>query len=227
MIRFPSPVIDARDRGVIPFVTLREGEEAAPADLHLLPYGLSGPRLVYGDEDLRDRPLRDILWARCSFSMGEGGMPTGEPRWKFLHPYRQMATMLAMRCQICAQQARTPLGWIFLAGPKDQEPSETTVWMAQPPVCARHVRMVERLCPHMEGTPTVFLAASAPLYGVLGSVYGHGPGGTVDVVERPEGPVRFGDPRAPRVLASQLVRRLSSFRVLTVDELHAGLRAAA
>lgn len=220
MIRFPRPVSSTGERGVIPFITQRKGEEAGPANLYLLRRRGGGElRLFYGDEDPLDRPLRNMLWARCSFSADEAGMPTGEPQWKFMHPYRQMATMLANRCQICTREARTPLGWIFLAGPKDQDLTAPLVWTNQPPVCARHVRTTAKLCPHMEENPMVFLAGSAPLYGVMGTVYDLGPGNRVDVVEQPAEPVKFDDPRAPRVLASQLARRLSSFRVLGVDEL--------
>lgn len=227
MIRFPSPVVSSTDRRVIPFITHRAGEEAAPANLRILrERGGSRLRLFYDDEEPQDRPVRGMLWARCSFSRDENGMPTGEPQWKFMHPYRQMATMLAGRCQICTRPARTPLGFVFLAGPRDQDPTSPLIWMNQPPVCAAHVRTTARLCDHMEGNPMVFLAASAPLYGAMGSVYGYGGTGGVEVISRPIDPVTFDDPRAPLLLASQLVRRLSAFRVLTVDELFAELRTA-
>jgi hypothetical protein len=45
----------------------------------------------------------------------------------------------------------------------------------------------------MEQNPMVFLAGSAPLYSALGSVYGYGPAGSVEVVERPDQPVKFDD----------------------------------
>ncbi|MER6789862.1 hypothetical protein ABT330_35560 [Streptomyces sp. NPDC000658] len=227
MIEFPRRVPVTGDRGVIPFITQRKGEEAAPEDLYLL-RERGGPRLhlFYGDEDPRDRPLRGMLWARCSFNRDDAGMPVGEPLWKFMHPYRQMGTMLAGRCQICTRPARTPIGYIFLAGPKDEDPSQASILTNQPPVCARHVRTTAKLCDHMEGNPMVFLASSAPLYGALGSIYGYGPDGQVQVVSSPDTPVRFSDPRATQLLASQLWRRLSSFRVLDVDELLAELAAA-
>ncbi|MGW2572865.1 hypothetical protein [Streptomyces sp. NPDC001537] len=228
MIQFPRPLVSSSpEHGVIPFITQRKGEDAAPADFYLLRHRAKGHlRLFYGDEERRDRPLRDILWGWCTFRLGNDGMPTGEPQWKFVHPYRQMATMLANRCQICTQPARTPLGLIFLAGPKDHDSQSPLVSTWQPPVCARHVRTAAKLCPHMEGNPMVFLAGSAPLYGVIGTVYGPGLGGSAVVVEQPDDPVTFADPRAPRTLASQLVRRLSSFRVLDVDELLAELAVA-
>jgi len=52
---------------LIPFITQREGEEAAPDNLVIFLHP-SGPRLSYRDEDLRDRPLRGVLLARCGFN---------------------------------------------------------------------------------------------------------------------------------------------------------------
>ncbi|MER7779983.1 hypothetical protein ABTZ21_34110 [Streptomyces sp. NPDC096191] len=88
------------DQGLVPFITQREGEEAAPDNL-LIHQHAAGPRLYYGDEDPRDRPLRGILWARCGFNpVDERQMPTGVPLWKLMHPYRQMLTMQALHCQV-------------------------------------------------------------------------------------------------------------------------------
>ncbi|MEU3862908.1 hypothetical protein AB0F03_37455 [Streptomyces sp. NPDC028722] len=210
--------------GTVPFITQRKGEDPAPDNLVIRPLSQGwGHRLAYRDEHPRDRPLREILWARCAFSTDDDGLPTGEPMWKLMHVYRQMATMLAGRCQVCTRPARTPLGWIFVAGPQSKDPQQASVLTLQPPVCRQHVRTTEKLCPHMGGNPMVFLARSAPLYGVLGTVYGIGPRGGVQVVSRPAARVRFDDPRAPMLLGSTLVRRLSSFRVLDVDELLATL----
>ncbi|MDG9717039.1 hypothetical protein [Streptomyces sp. DH24] len=219
MIRFPPPLTFPNEQSLVPFVTLRRGEEAAPANLHILRQrDGSRLRLFYGDEDPRDRPVRGILWARCGFSRDGDGMPAGEPLWKFMHPYRQMATMLAGRCQVCTRPARTPLGYLFLTGPKDRHPAQPLL-TGQPPVCVRHVHTTAKLCPHMAGDPVVCLADRAPLHGVIGSVYGRGPDGAVTPVSAPPEPVTFNDPRAPLLLGSQLVRRLSSFRVLDLDGL--------
>lgn len=224
MIQFPTPTRSTNDRGLVPFITQRKGEEAAPANLVILRERRgTGLRLFYRDEDVRDRPLRGVLWARCTFSHDEQGMPLGEPEWKLMHPYRQMLTMLAGRCQICTRPARTPLGYVYLAGPHDEDPGQPSILTNQPPVCARHVRTVEALCPHMEREPMVFLTSSAPMYGVMGTVYGMDRGGGVVPVSTPTEPVQFDDLRAPLLLGSQLVRRLTRFRVLTVAELLAEL----
>ncbi|MFE9454044.1 hypothetical protein [Streptomyces sp. NPDC006739] len=206
---------------VIPFITQREGEDAAPDNLVIVRHS-SGPRLYYADEDAsgRDRPLRGVLWARCGFNpVDQHEMPTGAPQWKLMHPYRQMLTMRVMRCQVCTHPARTRLGFIFLAGPKDHDPGQTAIHTNQPPVCPRHARASAALCPHLEKNPLVFLAKSAPLFGVTGTLYGLNADGEVHVVAQPDHPLPFGHPNLPTLLGSQLVRRLNSYRVVGLNEL--------
>lgn len=209
----------AAEPTLIPYITQRQGEEAAPDNLIIVRHA-SGPRLYYADEDLRDRPLRGILWARCGFNPTDGdGMPTGRPQWKLMHPYRQMLTMQALRCQVCTRPARTPLGFVFLARPGTQDPTGPCVVTNQPPVCPKHARAAAALCPHLTDDPTVLLARSAPLYGVHGTVYGRTAQGETYVVAQPDHPLRFAHPNLTTTLGSQLIRRLSSFRVLDMDEL--------
>ncbi|MFZ4248206.1 hypothetical protein ACOZDF_23370 [Streptomyces griseoincarnatus] len=185
------------DSRVVPFVIQREGEEAAPDNLRLTPLGGGRYRLGYADEDPRDRDLRGVLWARCGFGpVDNQEQPTGRPQWRLMHPLRQRGCMQTLRCQVCAGLARTSLGWIFLAG--------------------------QELCPHLTSEPMVFLARSAPLYGVNGVGYGVRDG-NVQVVERPAGPLPYGHPLRPTVLASQMVRRLGVFRLLTLGELFTAL----
>ncbi|MFI1419928.1 hypothetical protein ACH4VX_18410 [Streptomyces sp. NPDC020731] len=210
---------------LVPFITQRKGEDAAPDNLFIHRHS-SGPRLYYADEDSRDRPMRGVLWARCGFNPADSrNMPTGEPQWRLMHPYRQMATMLKLHCQVCAGPARTSLGFVFLAGPKDHDPMAPTILTNQPPVCVKHARAAAALCPHLEKKPLVFLARSAPLHGVHGTIYGLDAWGGVHVVARPDHPLPFGHPNIPTLLASQLVRRLSSFRVVGVNELLRALAA--
>ncbi|MFD5079607.1 hypothetical protein [Streptomyces sp. NPDC058371] len=207
--------------GLIPFVTQRQGEDAAPDNLLICRHA-AGPRLYYGDEDPRDRPLplRGVLWARCGFNdTDEHGQPTGAPLWKLMHPYRQMMTMLNLRCQFCSGPARSPLGFIFLAGPKDQDATQPTILTNQPPVCPPHALAAAALCPHLGRDPVVFVARSVPLYGVHGVLYGLDAHGKVEVAATPDQPLPFGHPNVPTLLASQLIRRLSSFRVVDLHEL--------
>ncbi|MDQ0585806.1 hypothetical protein [Streptomyces rishiriensis] len=212
----PAPPVGP---GLVPFITQREGEDAAPDNLILLPHTDGRLHLHYLDEDARDRDPRGVLWARCSFNpLDARGQPTGRPQWKLMHPYRQLMCMQALHCQICAEPARTPLGLIFLAGPHDRAPDAAQVLTNQPPVCARHVRTAARVCPHLQGRPTVHLAESAPLYGVTGTFYGMGPYG-VQPVAQPVPPLPYGHPDISSFLASQQIRRLHSFRTLDVDQL--------
>lgn len=205
---------------LIPFITQREGEDAAPDNLVIKPSAGNQNRLYYADEDLRDRDARGVLYARCSWNeLDERGMPTGAPMWKMMHPHRQMMTMQLLRCQVCTKPARTKRGLIFLGGPKDQDPTQPEILTNQPPVCAKHVRTVAALCPHMETQPMVFLAQSAPMYGVAGVLYGRLASGKLHVVARPDHAVPYGHQDLPTFLASQMVRRIKSFRVLDLDEL--------
>lgn len=215
------------EQPLIPFVIQREGEDAAPDNLLLNPLGPGRYRLHYADEDARDRDLRGVLWARCSFgAVDDPGKPVGRPQWRMMHPLRQRGTMQAMRCQVCAERARTPLGFIFLAGPDTVDPDQPTVLTNQPPVCPRHARMSADLCPHLTRDPMVFLAQSAPMYGVNGVGYGYGDHG-VQVVQRPDGPIPYGHPLLPTTLASQMVRRLSNFRLIGLKQLLWELERAA
>ncbi|WP_367318088.1 hypothetical protein [Streptomyces sp. HUAS ZL42] len=141
--------------------------------------------------------MRGVQWARCSFNpVDERGWPTGVPQWKLMHPYRQMMTMQALRCQVCAQPARSALGFIFLAGPGDVDPAQVPALTNQPPVCAKHALTAAKLCPHLANNPMVFLARSAPLYGVSGVLYGLA-GDGAHVVARPDNPLPYSHPTCP------------------------------
>jgi hypothetical protein len=72
----------------------------------------------------------------------------------------------------------------------------------------------------------VFLARSAPLYGVMGTLYGLN-GNGVHVIARPDHPLPYAHANLGTILASQLIRRLASFRVLDLDELMQELSARA
>ncbi|MGA5127708.1 hypothetical protein ACPCAG_30955 [Streptomyces pseudogriseolus] len=227
-LTYSPRAVQTNDRALplVPYITQRAGEDAAPDNL-IITRHRSGPRLYYADEDPRDRDPRGVLWARCGWNPVDGeGRITGEPQWKLMHPHRQMACMQTMVCQVCAQPARTPLGFIFLAGPRDEDLDQPSIITNQPPVCRKHARAAARLCPHLEGDPLVFLVKSAPLYGVTGTLYGldgHG----VRVVAQPDAPLPYGHRNLGTFLASQLVRRLRSFTVVRLDELLEDLAAAA
>ncbi|MFF3730198.1 NUDIX domain-containing protein [Streptomyces sp. NPDC002476] len=69
---------------LVPYITLREGEEGAPNTLTILrDWPSSQPRLRYWREMPGDRDVRGVLWARCSQNgWDHRGMPTGKPLWK-------------------------------------------------------------------------------------------------------------------------------------------------
>lgn len=226
--REQPPVRTSTEPGLVPYVTLREGEEAAPDTLRIIcEWPHNRPRLRYLDEEPDDRDVRGVLWSRCSQTRrDERNMPTGKPRWRLMHPARQRETMQGLFCQVCVMPARTPLGFVFLAGPDEHRPDEASVLTAQPPLCRKHIVPAARLCPYLDGRPTVYLAQSAPMYGVHGSLYGYGEDG-VHVVAQPDAPLPYGDSSLPTFLASQLVRRLGSFRLVDLDELTRELSALA
>ncbi|MGA5520796.1 hypothetical protein ACPCK2_31825 [Streptomyces pseudogriseolus] len=56
------------------------------------------------------------------------------------------------------------------------------------------------------------------MYGVNGVGYGYGKHG-MQVVQRPDGPIPYGHKLLPTILASQMVRRLGSFRLVGLDQL--------
>ncbi|MDA5146932.1 hypothetical protein PEM37_36060 [Streptomyces sp. AD681] len=212
---------------LVPFITQRKGEEAAPDNL-VIRLHPAGPRLYYRDEDPQlDRPVRGVLWGRCGLNpLDDRQMPTGEPEWKLMHPYRQMLTMQTLHCQVCARPARTPLGFVFLTGPKDEDRTQPEIRTNQPPVCVKHVRAAAALCPHLAREPMVILARSAPLYGVHGTIYGLDAQGDVHVVAQPDHALPFGHPNLATMLATQLIRRITSFRVLGMEELVRELKLA-
>ncbi|MET9119933.1 hypothetical protein [Streptomyces sp. NPDC004528] len=214
---------------LVPYITLREGEDGVLlSSLRILQHWrTTEPYLGYVAEVDGDRDLRDVLWGRCTQNSRDGrGMPTGKPLWKLMHPSRQRECMEQMRCQVCAQPAKTPLGWIFLEGPDSEAAPSSLEVTAQPPVCAKHVRPAAALCPHLDARPRVYLVQRAPLYGVHGTIYGYGEGG-IRVVDTPDAPLPYGHPNTATLLAAQMVRRLSAFRIVDMEELLENLQMPA
>ncbi|MGW4623757.1 hypothetical protein [Streptomyces sp. NPDC004592] len=204
---------------LVPYITSRVSEHP---DLLLSLRVQRGPhghlQLGYWDEQTEDRDLRGVLWGRCSQTIGADGLPTGRPRWRMVHPSRQRECMQQLRCQVCALSARTRHGIIFLAGPDEARPQEAVVRTAQPPVCLRHARTSAEQCPHLDGRPTVFLAQSAPLYGVIGTPYQYSDDG-LQTISATDEALPYGHPDLRWFLASQMVRRLRAYTVITLDDL--------
>lgn len=206
---------------LVPYITAREGEEADSFSSLRATFDATGrARLGYWDESPEDRDVRGVLWGRVSQSIGDGGLPTGEPKWRMLHPARQRETMLRLRCQVCVADARTSDGILFLESKKDGVPTlSTTVRTAQPPVCRRHARIAAKRCPYLAAHGSVMLLAqSAPLYGVVGTPHVYS-GNGLQVLAGDDAPVPYGDPSLRWFLASQLVRTLPAFTVMDLDDL--------
>lgn len=208
---------------LVPYITARGGEEADSfLSLRATYDGAGVHRLGYWDESTEDRDVRGVLWSRVSQSIGDDGLPTGDPQWKLVHPARQRETMLRLRCQVCVDSARTPEGILFLESKKDGAPAlGATVRTAQPPVCRRHARIAASRCPYLAAHGCVaLLAQSALLYGVIGTPHTYSEHG-IQVLAGDDVPVPYGHPSLRWFLASQLVRTLRAFTVLDLDDLPA------
>lgn len=206
---------------VVPYITARRGEEAAPEGmLSLLP---NGGGLCYLDEEPRDRDEQGVLWARCTQNW-ENGWPAGPPQWKNVHPSRQREAMTELRCQVCITRpaSRTPLGYLFLTTRRDateRADGAEGALSVQPPLCLEHALVATEQCPHVALAYRVRLP---PLYGVLGTLYRTGPDlrpiPAMVSDEMKDKPLPYSERLLrPWFLASQLVRELRGVTVVDLD----------
>lgn len=86
------------------------------------------------------------------------------------------------------------------------------------PRLPQHARTAAEQCPHLDGRPTVFLAQSAPLYGVIGTPYHYSAGG-LQALSATDEALPYGNQALRWFLASQMVRRLRAYTVITLDDL--------
>ncbi|QNP74954.1 hypothetical protein IAG44_39760 [Streptomyces roseirectus] len=209
---------------VVPYITARTGEEPAPLS-HLL--ARPGHGLAYPDETDGDRDAHGVLWARTS-QPRDGDRLVGRPRWRDVHPARQRECMEGLLCQVCALPAsRTEAGYLFLASPPNGNPLAR--WpeghlTSQPPLCLRHAQTSVDQCGYLARTGAVALRAKEPRpYGVLGTVYGPGPGGRPQAIRSDDPAGYLVHPYRHRhvtawLLASQLVCRLRAVTVIDLPE---------
>jgi hypothetical protein len=149
----------------------------------------------------------------------------GKPRFAYMHPARQRATMALLRCQKChGQPSRTELGYLFLemAGDRADIEGMTT---AQPPVCLAHAAEGIERCKHLIDQGALLVRSRVPrLYGVVGRIYVQGPGGVEPLppLLGPDGsdtPIPYTNRKlTPWVLASQLVRQLCKVTVVDIEQ---------
>ncbi|MER6236689.1 hypothetical protein ABT185_11555 [Streptomyces clavifer] len=205
---------------VVPYITAREGEEAdSLLNLNVRIGPDRRPRLGYKDEAGPDRDLRGVLWARYSMSLGFAGQPTGNPRWRLVHPLRQRITMALLRCQVCTVPLKRSDGILFVETADDGDDYTGPVKTAQPPVCLEHARMAARRCPRLRSKGHVALLATRfPLYGVIGTPYQYTADG-IQPLAASDAPLPYNHPQIGWFLASQLVRQLGEYEVVSLDDL--------
>ncbi|WP_143076719.1 hypothetical protein [Streptomyces sp. MUSC 14] len=73
----------------------------------------------------------------------------------------------------------------------------------------------------------MYLTQAAPLHGVHGALYGYSDEYGVHVVNTRKASLPYGHPQLQSFLASQWVRQLKTFQLITLDELLDALDAAA
>lgn len=207
---------------VVPWVAVRQGEQAAPLRMLGVRPGAKG--LCYLREERGDRDDRGVLWGRCSHNVGDDGRPTGRPDFRMMHPSRQRDCMSELRCQVCYTEraSKTSTGYLFVlaAGDVDPEAVEGTL-THQPPLCLEHAGVSVSGCPTLSRGYVALRSRVPRLYGVNGFLYGHRHGRPVEL--HAERRVSYTDRQlTPWILAGQLVRRLTR---VTVIDLRAELRA--
>ncbi|WP_245936544.1 hypothetical protein [Streptomyces cahuitamycinicus] len=211
---------------LVPDITSREGEYGAlESELTLSVNAFGTMRLAYHNETPDDRGPHGELWARYGQSLNASGRPTGKPQWRMVHPTRQRQAMEQLRCQIRMCSAKTNRGYLFLAGAEQdalRRPGDP-VRTAQPPVCLKHARPSIEQCKHLRKGHVAFVARATSIYGVIGSRYRLGAAGLEPLPplrdEGADAPVPYGHPQMGWFLASQLVRELTDYEVVNLDDL--------
>ncbi|MEV7192340.1 hypothetical protein AB0N81_11110 [Streptomyces sp. NPDC093510] len=205
-----------------PYVSLREGEEAAsPLPLRTAFHLTGTPRLGYWDEQPEDRDTHNVLWTRVSQSLGPDGWPVGAPQGSMIHPLRQRDAMRNLRCQECREAARTDEGLVFPVSKQHvaADASSAAIHTDQPPVCRQHAHAAARRSPELAEHGYVFvLAQRARMYGVIGTPYFEAADGAFQAYEGVSTPIPYGHPELRWVVASRLVRTLLSVSVIDLAE---------
>jgi hypothetical protein len=211
------------EQRLVPYITSREGEYGVlESELTLSMNSFGTMRLAYHSETPDERGPRGELWARCGQSLNASGQPTGKPQWRMVHPTRQRQAMEQLRCQIRMCPPETNRGYLFLAGAEEdtgRRPGDP-VRTAQPPVCLKHARTSIELCPHLRKGHVALVARATSIWGVIGTRYRLGATGLEPLPGNDdEAPVPYGHPQMGWVLASQLLRELTDYEVVSLDDL--------
>lgn len=204
----PTPPIGAFPHGgIVPYIASWSSEVELPAT----PVERRG-RLGYADEDLNDRDRLDVLWRRVGHSPGQG-----RPTFGIVHSLRQRRAMRRVLCQVCGDVVGDDdHGVLWLMGREEYQraPWPAPIDTPHPPVCLPCAEVSITACPHLRNH---YVAVRVRRYRVAGA-YGaiHQPRLTgpiaVDV-----GSVAFDDHRILWMQASQLIMRLTDYRVVDLD----------
>ncbi|WP_333768380.1 hypothetical protein [Streptomyces sp. IBSBF 2435] len=176
----------------VPYAAVWSGERRGSGGaLVVRPRGLA-----YRDETPADRDRHGVLWARVTEEPG-----AGRPDFGAMHPVRQRAAMLGLRCQVCGGPAgRTSRGWLFVLPdePAAREPEGALT--TKPPLCSPCADLALRHCPHLR-TPLATRSRKPRVWGVFGELFAPGT----------EGPAHFpyAHPATPWLLATQVVLQLT------------------
>jgi hypothetical protein len=223
----PGPAGASR---LIPFISLREGEQdLSRQSLVVRPYG-AGLRLAYSDESPDDRDHHGLLYVRMSQSLDAAGWPTGQPEREGVHSGRQRECMGEFFCHVCKRDVgefTNLLGVLFVevVGPPDRtKPGWPEGHVTcQPPVCPAHAGNSVGLGPHVKRADVVAMRVRTQhWHGLLGTPYQPGPDDAgPQPAPTPDGSgetvIAFDDPRRHLFLGSRLAISLHDVTVVDLD----------
>ncbi|WP_370192179.1 hypothetical protein [Streptacidiphilus sp. MAP5-52] len=147
-----------------------------------------------------------LRWARTAFAPGRG-----RPDWKRIHPQRQRRCQQRLLCAVCTRPAdRDGEGYLWLLGALPDGRLPEGELTAEPPTCPDCVSVATERCGHLRRGGWITCRVRAPLaYGVAGTLYTPGRVGEPAVEVGEVKDLSYEDPRAPWVLARQMLRRLT------------------
>lgn len=147
-----------------------------------------------------------LRWARTAFAPGRG-----RPDWKRIHPQRQRRCQQRLLCAVCTRPAdRDGEGYLWLLGALPDGRLPEGELTTEPPTCTNCVPVATAHCGHLRRSGWITCRVRAPLaYGVAGTLHAPGRLGEPAVEVGEVKDLSYEDPRAPWVLARQMLRRLT------------------
>ncbi|WP_411076257.1 hypothetical protein [Streptomyces sp. cmx-4-7] len=187
------------------FVAPFDGERPSTVEVVFDPSG----RIRYVDERPTDRNVDGILIERWE------GTPTGAIRWEHHLPAHQFLAMdNPVKCAGCGGQPDVDeRGTLWMLNTEPGLPDERLtgdILTATPPLCRWDARKAIYGCAVLREGATALRVTEADIVGVRGTVYS--PNGEAPLLDQV---VLFDEPAITRVVAGQILRRLSAY---TTDE---------